>query len=285
MTHLAQTLRQSGNAADKPHLVHLATSAAVAQPEMTTNVNAVNQRITRLTKSSQQLSKNPLAAQTLAARGWLSRQPQTVQRAMLEVGELITVPAGVMLNEIGDADGTVLAMVEGWVNVVIAPQDTAPCLMQVCGPGAWFGDMALLLGFDRMSSIETRTKCKVAVFSEQKIKTLLKVSPEFCASFTSLSAGQIETLVTIIATNNVRDPDARIGLTLLRLIGDGLPVGWGEIEDQPSVPISQTELAEMSLLSRNSVGTSLKKFEDQGAIKVGYKKIQILSRELLRKIK
>ena len=85
------------------------------------------------------------AKRVLSTRGWLSRQPDDVKQALLDFGELHEFEPQTSVNQIGDPRGAVSALVSGWVNVMIAPLETAPVLLHVSGPGAWGGDTRLYL--------------------------------------------------------------------------------------------------------------------------------------------
>ena len=141
---------------------------------------------------------------------------------------------------------------------------------------------AYILNIDRPIGATARTPCEIAYFSKTEMERITREVPEVWASLAKLTAGHIQLLMSIIACNAERDPQTRVSLTLLRLLGDGLIFGWGGEDDPRELPLNQNELAEMSLLSRNSVGTVLKKLETKGAIAVGYRSVRILDRDLLR---
>jgi CRP-like cAMP-binding protein len=100
--------------------------------------------------------------------------------------------------------------------------------------------------------------------------------------FASLVSLYSDFFLSALATQAERDVETRVKHTLLRLIAeDFLPVHDfppGPVE----LPITQGDIAEMTFLTRNSVGPVLRRLEQQGAIALGYRKTTIMDRSLLR---
>ncbi|WP_162933022.1 Crp/Fnr family transcriptional regulator [Roseovarius sp. EL26] len=164
---------------------------------------------------------------------------------------------------------------------MIAPLSTPPILLHVSCAGAWGGDTAYTLDIDRVIRVTARTDCKVAHFPFHKLQVLTQHMPEVWAGLARLTAGHIKHMMTIVACGLEKNSNNRVSLNLLRLIGDGQMFGLGSEGDPKELPLSQSELAEMTSLSRNSVGIILKDLEAIGAIEVSYRNIKILNRKLL----
>lgn len=222
------------------------------------------------------------AKQILSETGWLSRQPENVRNAFLDMGEIREWQKGQTIFNIGDPKGSMIGIVSGWVNTIIAPLAMDPMLMHVSGPGAWGGETAILAASDRRAIVSARTSCRIAHFPEKEIQALARTVPELRTSLAALSAGHMDHLLAVVLSFGQKNPDTRVRLALLRLVGDGLMFGWNDNSDPKDIPVTQRELAEMSMLSRNAVGAVLKDLEDSGALEIGYKKLTILNRELLR---
>lgn len=89
-------------------------------------------------------------------------------------------------------------------------------------------------------------------------------------------------LISIVAAQAERKASNRVRLTLLRVLGEGHPEAGPNLPDPVLLPLGQAEISEMSLSTRNVVGPILKQLEQLGAIKQGYRSIQVLDRSILR---
>lgn len=222
------------------------------------------------------------ASDFLLRHGWLAHQPKDVQLALSEIGEVVELPAGHVISNGSENSRYLTALVSGATNVSLSSEFFEPSLMHVELPGSWSVDALFGRTHKSTVTVKTRTPCQVALFSKKNVTLLETEVPALQASLVALSTGHYELALNIIAVHSERDAQTRVQLTLLRLIGDGLIHGLRSSRGPIDLPVNQTDLAELCLMSRNSVGPVLSKLERQNAIEIGYRNIRIVDRELLR---
>ena len=231
------------------------------------------------------MKRRPLtseAKQILRSRGWLSTLQPDLIEALFDVGELRETEAGLDLFDENDTDGFLHGVVSGWQNVYVTPRYSAPFLIHVFGPADWAGAFPLITGGRRRANVVNRTDCISVYFSESEVRKLMERFPALWAALAYLVTLNTEFLISTFTAQAEQNPGTKVCLTLLRLIGDDHFPGYERRPDPVVLPISHQDIAEMSLLSRNTIGPVLKKLESIGAIEQGYGKITILDRECLR---
>lgn len=232
-------------------------------------------------------AKKPLSAQAknvLGRYGWLSLQDEEIKQAMFEIGFLRTVEAGQTLFTAGDGEAALHALVSGWQDVLVSPWTESPTLIHVSGPATWGGGLQVMTPVSRRATVVTRTRCQVAWFKASDVRAIGQRLPQMAASLGFLSTLYTDWLVSIVAAQAERKAGNRVRLTLLRVLGEGTPEGGPMQPDPILLPLGQSEISEMSLLTRNVVGPCLKQLEEEGAIKMGYRSIEVLDRNILRRL-
>ena len=74
--------------------------------------------------------------------GWLAGQPVAFRDALLEAGDVRVMSPGSSIYGLGDPPGGLYGLVEGLVDVLIAPGAWTPMLVHVATPGWWVGEAA-----------------------------------------------------------------------------------------------------------------------------------------------
>jgi CRP-like cAMP-binding protein len=116
--------------------------------------------------------------------------------------------------------GTELYGIErGEVEILVAPESGDSVRVATLGPGAIFGEAALLTGKARTATIVALTECELVAVSRQAFQSVIKASPELSEKFSTLLAGRLEQLTQTLhdaAASDV-DPKSRSDLLLTRL--------------------------------------------------------------------
>lgn len=231
------------------------------------------------------LLTNPLTLECrniLSNYGWSSTIPGDFRDELSDMAELHEHEAGEKLYQAGDPRGKIIAVIDGWLNVYLVPRSAPPLLFHMSRKGAWGGDAAYLMSVNKPVGVSTITTCKIVHFPIDKFDAFVRTHPEFLMHLARQVASHIQLLQSAIVCSAESNSAIRVARTVLRLLGDGLVSGVGHEADPTDLPVRQIELAEMTTLSRNSVGSALKKLEAAGAINVLYRSIRVLDRNLLR---
>jgi CRP-like cAMP-binding protein len=97
------------------------------------------------------------------------RERATVARHM----ETATLPSGATLVEEGEEGDALFVIIEGGASVRRKGVEVA-----VVGPGAWFGELALLDGEPRSATVVATAPTTVAVLGVRLFRTLLREFPD-----------------------------------------------------------------------------------------------------------
>jgi CRP/FNR family cyclic AMP-dependent transcriptional regulator len=232
------------------------------------------------------LKNNGLSASdrnSLAGRGWLFRQPERFRNAVLDNCVLAELSQGESAIHLGDESDGLYCLIDGWFDVLISPGPLDPTLVHVATTGWWFGDSALLTQTPKRGAHLARTHCRVAHLSAEAAYHLDRAGHDIWRRIAHISVGVVDHAFAVIAANRSHHPSERSVLTLRILLGDGLPFATGAPLDPPVLPISQTEFAEIANLSRNAAGDALRSLAEKGAIRLGYREIEIIDIAMLQR--
>ncbi|MDS9467908.1 Crp/Fnr family transcriptional regulator [Paracoccus sp. MBLB3053] len=218
---------------------------------------------------------------TLRGRGWLHGRPLPFADAVLDNCMLLGMERGDSAMHLGDESGGLYGLIEGWLDVLISPGALDPTLVHVATTGWWFGDSALLTQSPKRGAHIARTPCRIAYLPAEAAGRLDRAGFEAWRNIAHISVGVIDHAFAVIAANRTQQPIQRAALTLRILLGEGLHFAAGAALDPPVLPISQTEFAEIANLSRNAAGDALRHLAHSGAIRLGYRGIEIVDTAML----
>lgn len=219
--------------------------------------------------------------QKLCERGWLYHQPEAFRQAILDHCICIDLAPGESAIHLGDRTDGLYGLIDGWLDVLISPGALEPTLVHVATTGWWFGDAALLTSTPKRGAHVARTACRLAHLSAEAAERLAREEPQFWRRIAFISVGVIDHAFAALAANRCQQPLERARMTLRLLLGEGLPFAAGAPFDPPILPISQTEFAEIANLSRNAAGDALRRLAQNGAIRLGYREIEVLEQTAL----
>jgi small-conductance mechanosensitive channel len=105
-------------------------------------------------------------------------------------------------------EGTELYAIErGEVEILVTPKGAAPLRVGKLGPGAIFGEAALLTGGARTATIVALTECELLAVSRQAFRNVVEADPRLAEKFTSVLTKRMDELSQTI---NDAEPDSRL---------------------------------------------------------------------------
>jgi len=120
------------------------------------------------------------------------------------------------------------------------------------------------------SAASARTPVFLARIPQADVKKALSARPEWWRHFIKPAINNGDMALVAAADLLIRDNERRCAAVLLRMSGRRFV---GPEDTQPAdVPIMQDELAGAANLSRNSVGTMLKRMAARGLIELGHRR-------------
>ena len=218
----------------------------------------------------------------LGSVGWLAHRPSAFRKLLLSRCRLHVLEKGAIVYRIGDAPDGVYGVASGRVSVEIAPHEQDPHLIHSLGPGSWFGEAAFFGECERLVTIVATRPSHCLHLPRFEIDEIAKADPNTWRWLGNLLFVQFQAALTAIDDLKIRRPDQRIAAILLRLAGIR---HQQNVEDMtPEVDATQKDLAEISSLSRTTVGECLDQLQAAGLIARGYGHLTLLDPAALRRL-
>jgi CRP-like cAMP-binding protein len=211
-------------------------------------------------------------------RGWLARQPEIFQSALLKRAKLRAVAAEETVHLPGAEPGGMFGVVSGSFRVHVPGRGSNYVLAHVLRPGLWFGHGPLNTG---------RLRTMGFVAAEPSIAFHIPLAPltQLAASdvlasrcLASLTEYSMDITVATVADLLISASDKRIASVLLRVTG---AAEANRSEPPVAHRLTQAQLGEMANASRDLVNRTLRGFEAKGWLTLGYNQIVIADAEAL----
>lgn len=213
---------------------------------------------------------------------WSRCLPQDVQAEILADARSQRVEAQEEVFRQGEPFSGLVCLLSGEMHVIGTAQGGDELLIGVHRAGDWTGFLAALDGGPYAFSVRTVTECRVArldataterIFARDMARFRLLLAPELAVSRNNYQYF-VETFQ--------RPPMLRLAERL---------IGLGRWPYSPNVPeparlekISQTDLANATRLSRQTINTCLGKLAEHGVVKVGYRSVEVIDIDQLNLI-
>lgn len=210
---------------------------------------------------------------TFSKRGWLSVQPADFRQAVVKNGRLLRFEAGQPIFLEGDEGGGIYGILSGTIGCEVTSRLSGPTLVHIMQPGWWFGEGPMLFHRRRTLSFVTIEPAALLLVALQAIRGL-----ETEGASTTRRFGQIAELAAMLAIEAgsellIRDARQRLAAVLLRITA----VLEGVIPaNAQGFRITQSQVAEMSNMSRHHANVALLELQAGGYIALGYGRIAVL---------
>lgn len=211
------------------------------------------------------------AREILGNLGWLAAQPVAFREEVLRRAGLMRFEPGDLIYSAGDPPGGVYGLVKGAVSVTAGPLSAIPRLGHIGLPGSWIGIGGYISRGQRRigmrATIETWMMCLPLDVMDQMEAN----DPQATRRFAQILMGDFDTVLQAFLSLQKMSADKRVAATLHRIALEGV-----------AIPLSQTELGEISNTSRKHTNAALHRFEASGWLKRGYRSITICNVNALR---
>ena len=198
---------------------------------------------------------------------WLSRQPAPVAGALLDAGRVQRLEAGQSVYGEDDPDGGLFAVISGRLSVEAAAGPERTVLIDILHKGAWLGQSA-----QTNITVRARSAATLFVIPDAVLKRVGHDRPDMWQAVSNLVYGQLQGALRMVARLLTASPAELIALRLLTL-AEGRP---------PFVAVSQSELGQLTGMTRKAANAHLALLEEQGLIKRAYGKVMLLDEARLR---
>jgi len=212
---------------------------------------------------------------------WLARSfgradyaPLSTQdfESLVGVAEVVSKYPGAHLFREGDEASAVYLVESGQIEVYRGEGSVRRVVAQV-GPGAVLGDIAMFGGTPYVSSTQALTRVRVFRFARDRLLRELAQNPAICLRWLVAGLRQLEGMQRRV-----------IRLMHKTVLGQVADLLGEEADGRGDVNLSQTTIATLLGVSRQSVNEALARLREQGAVETGYRHIRVLDPSKLERI-
>lgn len=191
---------------------------------------------------------------------------------LIGVAEVVSKYPGSHLFREGDEAIAVYLVESGLIEVYRGEGNVRRAVAQV-GPGSVLGDIAMFGGTPYVSSAQALTRVRVFRFARDQLLRELARNPAICMRWLVAGLRQLEGMQRRV-----------IRLMHKTVLGQVADLLEEEADGRGDVRLSQTTIATLLGVSRQSVNEALGRLREQGAVETGYRHIRVLDSEKLERI-
>lgn len=220
------------------------------------------------------------ASDVLRTNPWFATLPAALADAVLAAGQVQKLAAGQVLFRQGDAPGDWHAVCHGAIKASTVAADGTEAILGVLETGNWFGEISLLDGGPRVHDATAVGATAVFAVPAEAFARFMQ-DAVFATALARLMAGRLRTLLGVVEDATLRPTRARLARRLALLArGDATLAA----EPRQQLPVSQEALAMMLGLTRQTLSKELGELARAGALKLGYRSIDIVDAALLERL-
>lgn len=206
-----------------------------------------------------------LAAQSLARNRWFARQPERLRSALIARAQISEIETGRWIYGTGDALNGLYGVIEGSVHLLMNAGGRDDVLIEVVQAGQLFGQPARFGGGPRLVTAIAGERTTLLFVPDHAMREIATTQPDVWRNFTELLYTQLSGALRLAAFALSLPPRQRIAARLALLAA-----AFAEDEFPARLSITQSQLAELTGLSRKTVNAHLKALEKAGLISLSY---------------
>lgn len=213
----------------------------------------------------------------LAAQGWFSQRSPEIRARLGAIAKLRNFAKEERVYLAGDPPNGMFGLISGSLNISIPRADGEDYTAHRAGAGFWIGDLALFSQGPRLVSVHAAEATLMAHLPAHELNRLVEEDPRLYADFYPLTYENFRTAFDIISNLAMPSAAKRVADRLLieaETCGDG--DGW--------IPLSQSELANLTAVSLPTLKRILRRFIELGLIDHRYARVQVLDRDALARL-
>ena len=180
----------------------------------------------------------------------------------------------------GEKAKTLYFLNVGKIKIYKYTKDGKEQILHILSEGDFFGELNLLKESKYRFNAKAIEESKICTLSKENFKEILLYKPEIAIKILEIMGERLSALENLAQNLATNDIDARIAFLLKNLCDK-----YGEISNNDiiiNLPLTREDTANYVGVTRETISRKLKKFEEEGIIKiVGTKKIIIIDNEKL----
>ena len=218
----------------------------------------------------------------LLRRGsWFGGLREVLQAAILDRCQEKSYQRGKLIVQQEDPPRALFGVLTGQVSVTRWIDADREVLIHIGDSGFWFGELGLMAGIPAVGNVYAHTDARLAVLPIHEFERIVDEEPRYYRDFALLALERYAIFLRLTADIQALAPEERLRSRLadiveLRRIEAGEP-------DTLEISATQSELAAMIGVSRQTVNELLHQLEAKGLIEVQFKKILVTDPSRLRR--
>lgn len=206
---------------------------------------------------------------------WFSPLPQALKMQILQRSTVRSFRRGEFLIREGGPPRGLYGLMHGRTRHVRSVSDGDEVLIHVGEPGIWFGEFPLLSGQPSVGSVIADAAARALFLPVAEFQRLVDGEPRYYREFNRLMWERYALRFRFMAEAQGLAPEARLRS---RLIGVAeVQRGERPANGPATITMSQSELANMIGMSRQTLNMLLARLQARGPVQIGYRSIRLLS--------
>lgn len=216
-----------------------------------------------------------MSVASLPEAGFLSQASDALKRVLAQQATEVTLAAGDVLFEQGDMGDALFAVLEGALEFSILSRDGRKLSLDLMGPGAVFGEIALFDPGPRTATVTAQKPSLVCRVRNADVLTHIRNDPVLAGDMIRLAGQRMRWMGRQLNEQVFLPMSSRLARKLLYLAPPG--------DDPPAaLDLSQSELAEFVGATREAVSKTLAAWKRAGVIDAVRGGVVILDRAALQ---
>jgi CRP-like cAMP-binding protein len=207
-------------------------------------------------------------------RGWFADCHPRFRREVLALARPKSYAVGSVIYQADEDDKDVFGISSGVVTLQSKLTHPDAVLLHMLRPGEWFGTVPVLLKRSRRVTAVARTDVNLLRVPGDDLSALLRNRPEWFVELGRDAVYNMDLAMQIAVDLLIRDVLARCAAVLLRLAGRRWASG-PEANLPSEIPASQTELAMLCNVSRNTFSRVVKELSSRGLMTLNYRSLTV----------
>ena len=212
---------------------------------------------------------------------WFSELPANFQHFILDKAQLLHIEKDQKIFLSGDLFNGIYAILEGTVSLGYINIQGKEAIAAIVEPIMWFGEISLVDQQPRSHDAISVRKSIILHIHAQDLLQLLEHHPQFWFYIAKLTSQKLRFAFLELISIQTQTIYQRLAQRLLVILS-----GYGnhlEIENK-TIHLTQAQLSQMLVCSRQTINQELQNLEKDAVIKVSFKKIEVLDHEKLKHI-
>jgi CRP-like cAMP-binding protein len=210
------------------------------------------------------------AERIIARDSWFARQPARLRQALLARAQITSVEAGQWIYGTGDVLNGLYGVVTGSAHLMLATKDS-DVLIEIVQAGQLFGQAARFGGGPRLVTAIAGEHSTLLHVPDHALAEIARSEADVWRSFTELLYSQLASALALAGAMIHLAPPARVAARLIMLSASHDPIR-----------VTQSQLAELTGLSRKTVNLHLRALEAEDIISLAYRAIAVKDPARLR---